>query len=373
MDVFSWITTFNFTTAILLGVVTAILYSLFLAPTLPIAQQPPPQPGDGGDITTPQRRGLLPPPQPPLHNNNNYNGTTTTTTNTSFQIPCRRSPPHLLSKAYNNGSNVLNDGLIAFGHTKASASSSSVLLVSPIATTAAGNLITTTTTTTTANTSIIQKRRAQLLSRLLLMVSPPASTTNSTSSHTHTQHQYRPPGKGSTISIAVQANHLQCPHLHEALFLLGTFYNILVIIAINQHQNNDQEQHVTAQPSSSPDALRQQLYDDPTITTATKTTTTTRQPLSAQQQQLPQPQHSYSLTRDIVPPHRILVTSTLAGRVAIVRQIQRVELVLELDIAAQELLARFGHKVIVYGSGSNNNNTKSTTNQSRFAELWEDC
>jgi hypothetical protein len=57
-----------------------------------------------------------------------------------------------------------------------------------------------------------------------------------------------------------------------------------------------------------------------------------------------------------------------------VRQLQRVELVLELEIAAQESLARFGHKVIVYGNNATQRRVGggSTYVQSRFADLWDD-
>jgi hypothetical protein len=55
------------------------------------------------------------------------------------------------------------------------------------------------------------------------------------------------------------------------------------------------------------------------------------------------------LTAEVLPDHRIIFASTVAGRVAFVRQMQRIELVLDFDPEVKTLLSRFGHKVVVYG------------------------
>jgi hypothetical protein len=345
--------TFSLTSAILLGVVTAILYNIFFASTnhnnaTRTRAAAARQPSAGQTVSQPQ------------HFSSNISKT-----------PCGRSPPHLLSKAYNNGSNVLNDGVIAFCHTKA-ASANIVVSNMPPQVVVGGSDHGNMTAVATTTTAVIQKRRAQLLSRLLL-VTPSSSTasqhtlasTAAAASSSSTVLR-TPPGKGSTISIAVDAQHLQCPHLHEALYLLGTYYNILVIIAVNNGGNDSNHHNASSTTTSAAaGALRQELYDSAAAASSSSSMTTTPQ------RQLV----ALQLTHDILPPHRILVASTTAGRVAVVRQLQRVELVLELEVTAQESLARFGHKVIVYGNTNNASKRLmggSSSSSSRFADLWDD-
>jgi hypothetical protein len=57
---------------------------------------------------------------------------------------------------------------------------------------------------------------------------------------------------------------------------------------------------------------------------------------------------SLPVPADVLPSHRIVAASTVAGRVAFVRQVQRVGLVVDFDPAVHEQLSRFGHKVMVY-------------------------
>lgn len=242
----------NITSWILLGVVTLIIYTLLFAPAAPEGAR-------GTASTTDQRT-----------TSTTNHPTSTNRRDTGLhhnKTPCSRSPDHLVTKPFNNGSNVLNDGLIGFLHCQACQQQQ------------------------VPEEPSLRKRRIQWLSRLL---------------------DTRPPSKGSIVTIAVDDRHLDCPFQKEAIQVLAAYYNVLVIVAVS---NND----VVIQKKS--------------------------------------------LQSSVLPAHRILLASTVAGRVAMVRQLQRVELVLEFDANARDLLTRFGHKVVVYGENGS---------ESRFARLWKD-
>jgi hypothetical protein len=62
---------------------------------------------------------------------------------------------------------------------------------------------------------------------------------------------------------------------------------------------------------------------------------------------------SAGVAEEVLPSHRVVASATVAGRVAFVRQVQRVGAVADFDPRVRDQLARFGHKVVVYDARAN--------------------
>jgi len=125
-----------------------------------------------------------------------------------------------------------------------------------------------------------------------------------------------PPAKGSNVAVALPLSSVQCPQQRQVLVLLATYYNLMVLVAVpptTTRTNFDKKDALTRLRGS-----------------------------------------SSLLTESILPTHRIVFCSTVTGRVAFVRQLQRIELVLDFDPEVKDLLGRFGHRVIVYGQENSN-------------------
>lgn len=236
------------------------------------------------------------------------------------KIRCARVPPHVsdasAALAVNGGSNLLVDGLVAFRHCRAASAAAlpgtetSTGGGTPSAAAAGGG----TDETATAATSTT-KARAKLLSNLL-------ADSGVTS----------PPIKGSTVVVAIAMDGaLDCRQQRLAVHLLATYYNLLVVLTVS---DNDDDDAGKAAASSFTDADRKSAVAK---------------------------LRGATLTTSILPAHRILVSSTVAGRVALVRQLQRVELVVDYDPSVRTLLARFGHRVVVYGGGGGETTGRSDT------------
>lgn len=177
-----------------------------------------------------------------------------------------RVPAHVSNNVTvtTGGFNILSDGLVAFRYTKAASYE---------------------------NTDEDRKDRARVLTRLL-----------------EGSQLETPPARGSTIVLSFQASEVSCPKLQRLLFLLGTFYNLLILIAV------DSSFQIPDRP-----ALLAQLRGENIIPV------------------------------DILPDHRIVTTSTTAGRIAFCRQLSRIELILDFDEEVAANLRRFGHRVRAYG------------------------
>jgi hypothetical protein len=207
------------------------------------------------------------------------------------QIPCSRVPPHVslasAQLAVNGGSNLLIDGLVAFKHCKAASAS----------------------TASAEMEAEIRKARAKLFSNLLEGSGVSA-----------------PPAKGSAIVVTITIESTACRYQRRVLYLLATYYNLLVILAVPAGNTTFSDQDRM-------DAIATLRGDGDNSNDDVEWT-------------------SFTLSVDTLPSHRVAVSSTVTGRVAFVRQLQRIELVLDYDPEVLALLTRFGHRVIVYGGGS---------------------
>jgi len=211
---------------------------------------------------------------------------------TSSREACTRTPDHVSATsatvAHSGGANLLVDGLVAFRHTKAAAASKD-------------------TDQATQN----RKERARVLTRLL-MEDDGVSSAEAT----------MPPSKGGTLLVSIPLADVGCPQLARVLYLLASYYSLMVVVAVDSKFSNK-----TDRP-----AMLQQLYRDDGV-----------------------------LTKDILPEHRIVTSSTIAGRVAFARQLQRIEMVLEFDPEVRQNLSRFGHRVVLYNTNKTTTNDKKTS------------
>lgn len=165
---------------------------------------------------------------------------------------------------------------------------------------------------------IVQNRtdRARVLSRLLDDSSNGGVSINA------------PPAKGSTVVVAVRFEDIDCPKLRRILYLLGTFYNLFTIIVIET-----KEQFIGQERDDVINRLRG--TDDGVA--------------------------KRHLSSSILPSHRIIAATSIAGRVAFVRQLERIELVIDYDVEVKKLLSRFGHKVLICGSAQGSSLPGSTS------------
>lgn len=141
-----------------------------------------------------------------------------------------------------------------------------------------------------------RKDRARVLSRVLSLDGSSGS----------------PPSRGSTVVICVPSTDVGCEKLRRALYLLSTHFNTLLILSVAPGTTDNDIDGVVA-------TLR---GDDPT-----------------------------SLPCDVLPRHRIVGAQSITGRIAFVRQLGRVEFVLDYDEDMRSQLGRFGFRVLVYSGG----------------------
>lgn len=194
---------------------------------------------------------------------------------------CTRVPPHLSEASSKitqaGGSNVLNDGMLAFRHSKAASHESSL----------------------SADLQMKnRKERAKVLSNLL------ADSNGVVSS---------PPVKGGTVVLAVPLEDIECEKLRRVVYLLATYYSLLLIVTVDS----------SFQPKNMKNILSRLRGGDENAT---------------------------CLGPKILPDHRITASCSVTGRVAFVRQLQRIELVLDFNAEVKQNLSRFGYRVILYGS-----------------------
>lgn len=116
-----------------------------------------------------------------------------------------------------------------------------------------------------------------------------------------------PPSKGSTIVVSISQSTLDqtSPVVSRALYALATFYNVVVIISVD---------HTGKLEASQKSKLISKLRGS-------------------------------SLTTEILPDHRVVWSTTLTGRVALVRQLSKVALVVDFETDARDQLSRFGYAV----------------------------
>jgi len=134
-----------------------------------------------------------------------------------------------------------------------------------------------------------------------------------------------PPPRGSNVIVCIPSTDVSCTKLHRALWLLGTYYNLFLVLCLPQIPkdeggNVDESEKERDLMASLRKELRQSgLRDDVGVPT------------------------------DVLPDHRIVAVRSIEGRVAFVRQMHRPEFVLDFDAEMKTQLERFGFTVLLYG------------------------
>ena len=133
-----------------------------------------------------------------------------------------------------------------------------------------------------------------------------------------------PPAKGKSVVLCIDSSEVQklepgCESaLPKTLNLLGTYYNLFIMLQCDGEEGEGDYVKDKEQTES----LVQKLYVDI--------------------------ENSDSLSKDVIPPHRVVVTKSEASRVAFVRQLMPDLVIGESN--DEELLVqltKFGHKVIL--------------------------
>ena len=263
-----------YATVLIFGLLSAVVYLFVLRPLFPSGATP----ATGGQQPHRQRQQ----PQQQIQNRRSDDVGRNSRSVSDGKVTgsrCARVPSHVSPSsallAVNGGSNLLVDGIVAFRHGTAAAQESLL---------------------NDEQQTNNRKERARVLSRLL---------DDRTSS---------PPAKGSTVVLAIPQQDVDCVKLHKVVHLLATYYNLLLLVAVDSEFNPKEK-----------GKLLERLREREGVE---------------------------GVSTSVLPDHRIVLASTVAGRVAFARQLQRIDLVLDFDPEVRTLLSRFGHRVVVYGEGA---------------------
>lgn len=188
-----------------------------------------------------------------------------------------------------------------------------------------------------------------------------SSRSSSTSSNT-TSPTNAPPNRGANIVVTIRPNDAQCPKLQKTLYLLGTYYNLFVLVDGSSWRSGDSgavDEGAETSSSSSTVSLSSSLSSPSEDSQIRGFIQKIRSELLNECQVTTDATNNhdengngeYKLTSLILPPHRIVFSSTTRGRVAFVRQLHGTELVVEYEDeegGVTKELERFGFRVLVY-------------------------
>ncbi|KAL7541026.1 hypothetical protein ACHAWF_006838 [Thalassiosira exigua] len=138
----------------------------------------------------------------------------------------------------------------------------------------------------------------------------------------------RPPNRGSNVVASVGRTELGCEKLQKVLFLLGTYYNLFVVVDAS---GSEEGTRAGEEGDRGRKALVKRVRDEL---------------LNVGKPSADPAEHR--LNSEVVPPHRIAAASTTRGRVAFVRQLHGTELVLDADEEVTKELERFKFRALTY-------------------------
>lgn len=212
----------------------------------------------------------------------------------SYTIPSRK-PPHASSIE----SKLTGNGLVSFRHTLASKEQKE------------------------NNDDETKKQRAKVLSRVL--------TLNNTTTALLPSR-----GKVIVVSLSAQNDNLECSQLHRILYLLATYFTVIVVLMMD---NVDKSDKIVRKEDPEVTAAKNKLYS------------------------------SSVLTPSILPEHRMVAVRSHTGKIALVRQLgSTVDFVLDYESETRVELERFGFRVIVYNSAAKNTTLARLSNQLKVNE-----
>jgi hypothetical protein len=179
----------------------------------------------------------------------------------------------------------------------------------------------------------------------------------------------RPPGRGSNVVVVISYDGndngagggiAKCEKLQKSLMLLATYYNLFLLVNVDNDNEEQQQQHNSINEEEEKrrrDMVRQFRSDLLNITTNANTSIISNGSSSSSNNT----DEGNKLNSQILPPHRIIFTSTSEGQVAFVRQLVDTKLILLPSSEGEKVkmeLERFGFRVVCYPD----NDDKSTNN-----------
>lgn len=157
----------------------------------------------------------------------------------------------------------------------------------------------------------------------------------------------RPPARGSNVVVTVNRDDVGCARLRKAMYLLGTYYNLFVVVACSE-EDGDAGTPSPSGPSGGEAAMRREIGK-------------IRDELLGGGDG-----DRYGLTPDVVPRHRVVASTRPKGRVAFARQLGGTELVLDHDGEVAAELGRFGFRVLRYPVAENGGGGDGSSPLGRF-------
>lgn len=123
-----------------------------------------------------------------------------------------------------------------------------------------------------------------------------------------------PPSKGSVIVVSVSSSVRSDRKVHRVLFLLGTFYNVFVLVQIEDARISNEY-------------TTDKLLSEELVSTF----------------------YSYDLHDHVIPRHRIIPTKSIESRIAFVRQLPHCKYIIgsKGDDELMKQLTKFGNQVIL--------------------------
>ncbi|OEU09884.1 hypothetical protein FRACYDRAFT_248134 [Fragilariopsis cylindrus CCMP1102] len=255
---------------------------------------------------------------------------------------CKAYPPHVEPRSIKSNSNnsigcynLLSDsGLVSFNYLKAASAASAASAANnsnnntkdaPIDLTKK-NATTTNANNNNSNNKIQRQERAKILSRLFANSSTVAT----------------PPMKGSTFIIGVsyeqqllQKEKEQKLAIIRVIKGLATYYNVLVIVAVDTNDNDDNSNNSNHHRYESTQKIHEQVVqtlrsgDEEGVGGGEKN-------------------DDSLLSESILPSHRILLSKSAVGRIALVRQLSsNIGLTIDFNPEVKLQLEKFGYNVSI--------------------------
>ena len=142
-----------------------------------------------------------------------------------------------------------------------------------------------------------------------------------------------------------------CPRLTRALGLLGTYYNLYVVLSLPPLEGGSGKKPLDKEENEVVQRLRDALRGGHG-----------KEPRDHEEEE------DGILPLEVLPDHRIVASRSVTGRVAFVRQMHRAGFVLDHSEEIRTQLGRFGFTVLLYdaeGGGNSDRNDEGVSNLGR--------
>ena len=329
---------------ILFAIISYVLYKFVLSPTQPADTQQRQQQRVAASST----RTIRPSTSTSSTARSSTITTKNNTDNDDYKFGQSRHPSHLLppsnwSKGSNNRedlSGYLLKGIIPFRSTYANGYEVRLQQEQKMKNEQAGS-----SEEVKDLVVVNRKERARIFARMF------SSTSSATAAKSTAAGPSKPPNRGSNIVMTIHHTDVITnsvdSKLHKILYLLGTYYNVFVLV-----DASDVEPKIVKDEEVKEyiNKIRTQLYTN----TANNNSSSNNN-------------NEYQLNKQIVPTHRIIVSTTASGRVAFVRQLADTQLVIDYDKeGVVKELERFGFRTLCYPRVEGGDDKESESSLGKF-------